>query len=115
MLAREQSGGVVHIGDWIKLHRKLLYWEWYKDTKTKALFIHLLLKACYTDGKRSHGFTLKRGQIITTLPKLSDETGLSIQEIRTALAHLESNREITQRTTNKFRIITIEKWDFYQT
>lgn len=36
---------------WIKLHRKLLDWEWYSDTNCRLLFIHCLLKANFEDTK----------------------------------------------------------------
>ena len=28
---------------WIKLHRKLTQWQWYKNPVVKVVFIHLLL------------------------------------------------------------------------
>lgn len=37
-----------------------------------------------------------------------------MQQLRRALKNLESSGEITQTTTNKFRLITLEKWDFFQ-
>ena len=33
----------------IALYRKMLDWDWYTDTNTKSLFIHLLLKANHKD------------------------------------------------------------------
>ena len=57
---------------------------------------------------------LKPGELITTLPRLSNETGMTEKEIRTALKHLEKTGEISQKGTNKFRVITIEKWAFFQ-
>jgi hypothetical protein len=76
--------------------------------------MHLLLKSNIEDGKKAYGFTLKSGQMITTLPKLSAETGLSEREVRTALDKLTKGRQISQKTTNKFRVITVENWAFYQ-
>lgn len=92
----------------------MLEWEWYTDCKTKALWLHLLLTANIVPQKRMLGYTLNAGQLITTLPRLAAETGLSEKEVRTALKHLEESGEIGQTTTNKFRLITIEKWAFYQ-
>lgn len=99
---------------WIKLHRQILEWEYYDDVKTFKLWMHLLLRCNIEDGKKAYGFTLSAGQLITTLPKLAAETGLSQKEVRTALDKLLSGRQITQQTTNKFRLITIENWAFYQ-
>ena len=30
---------------WIKVHRKLVDWEWYNDINVKVVFLHLLLTA----------------------------------------------------------------------
>ena len=98
----------------ITIHRQILDWEWYKDTNTVCLFIHLLLNANFVDGK-FEGRLIKRGQLVTSLPSLSVETGLTIQQIRTALSHLKSTGEITDSTCNRYRIITISKYDEYQT
>ena len=89
---------------WIKLHRKLTEWEWYKDNNTKSLFIHLLLMANHKDG-RFQGQEGKRGQLITGRKVLSVQTGLSEQQIRTGLNKLISTNEITIKTTNKNSLI----------
>lgn len=99
---------------WIKLHRQILEWEYYDDVKCFKLWMHLLLKCNIESGKKAYGFTLEAGQMITTLPKLAAETGLSQKEVRTALDKLLNGRQITQKTTNKFRLITVENWAFYQ-
>ena len=99
--------------EYIKVFRKLLNWEWYTDVNTKTLFLHCLLKANWKDGAW-RGHTIKRGQFITSLPSLSKETGLSIREVRTALNHLKSTGEVTDKIYSKFRIITVKNWNRYQ-
>lgn len=98
---------------WIKLHSKILNWEWYKDYKTKSLFIHCLLKANWQDGKY-RGVKVPRGSFITGRKKLSEELGMSEQNIKTALKHLKSTNEITIKSTKKFSIISINNYDMYQ-
>lgn len=98
---------------WIKIFYRLLEWEWYGDTNTVRLFIHLLLKANFKPLKW-RGKTIERGSFVTSLEKLHQQTGLSIQEIRTCLKRLISTNEITSISTNKERIITICKYDSYQ-
>ena len=51
---------------------------------------------------------------MTSLPKLSAQTKLTIQQVRTALKHLISTGEITDEGTSQYRIITIVKYDEYQ-
>lgn len=99
---------------WIKLHRDLLDWEWYTDTTTLTLYIHLMLSANIIPDKALLGYTLQPGQLITTLPKLAAETGLSEKQIRRSLGNLEKSSDISQSRTNKFRLITLEKWGFLQ-
>ena len=36
---------------WIKIHRQILEWEWYSDTNTFRVFLHLLLKANHKEKK----------------------------------------------------------------
>lgn len=105
---------VVNInGNWIKLFTKFVAWEWYKDQNTKALFIHCLLKANWKDGK-FEGNIIPRGSFVTSLDSLNKELGLSVQEIRTALKHLISTNELTSKSTNKYRIITVVNYELYQ-
>lgn len=100
-------------GNFVKIYRKMLEWGWYTDTSTKCLFLHCLLKANWKPGE-FQGVRCERGQFITSLSHLSQETGLSIQQVRTALKHLESTGEITRTKTPKFTVITVNKYDIYQ-
>jgi len=98
---------------WIKIHRKILEWEWYDDINTKVLFWHLLLTANHKD-KKWRGQTIKRGQRLTSLEHLAKEVGLTVQQTRTSLNKLKSTSEITIKSTNKFTVVTIEKYSDYQ-
>ena len=97
----------------IVLQRKIIKWEWWDNPNVAHLFLHLLLSANYEE-KQWHGQIIKRGQLITGLKKLSENTGLSVRIIRTCLKRLKSTGEITNQSTNRFRIITIIKYNDYQ-
>ena len=60
------------------------------------------------------GETIPRGSFVTSLDSLAKELGLSVQEIRTALKHLISTGELTSKSTNKYRIITVVNYEMYQ-
>jgi hypothetical protein len=98
---------------WIKLHRKLIDWEWYKDVNTFKLFLHLLLKA-NTETKKWQGQTINRGQLITSLKNLSHETGLTEKEVRTAISKLEKTKEVGKQTTSVNTTLTMINYDLYQ-
>ncbi len=97
----------------ILIHRKLLEWEWYSSANDTRLFIHCLLKANWKDGKFK-GTVIPRGSFVTSVNSLVEETGLTIQQTRTALTHLKSTNEITIKTNHQFSIITINKYNDYQ-
>ena len=100
-------------GNFIKLSRKILDWEWYQDPCTRSLFIHCLLKANWKDQKWK-GYDCKRGQLITSLPSLAQQTGFTVQQIRTAIKKLKSTGEITDWHDSRVRIITVKNYDKYQ-
>jgi hypothetical protein len=57
---------------------------------------------------------LEPGQFIFGRRIASEETGLTEREIRTALASLIKLGILTNKSTNKFSIITIVNWSIYQ-
>ena len=98
---------------YILIHRKLSEWQWYQDSSTLHLFIDLLLDANYDDSMVGLQ-EVKRGQCLTSLKRISQRTGLTYQQIRTSLSKLEKTQEINKQTTNRYSIITINKYDEYQ-
>lgn len=101
-------------GNYIKLFRKFQKWGWYSDPNTKAVFIHLLLSANWQDGE-FRGEKIRAGECVFGRKKAAKDLGLSEQNVRTAINHLLKSGEIsTTKVTNRFSIIKIEKWAFYQ-
>ena len=95
------------------MQRKILSWDWYKDSNTKAVFLHLLLTANYEPGEW-RGVKIKAGQRITSISKLSNELDLSFKEIRTALKHLQKTGEVACESTSQYTVITIKNYERYQ-
>lgn len=99
--------------EYLKLFRKMVRWEWYTDVNTKTLFIHCLIRANWKEGSW-RGIRYERGQFITSFPSLAKETGLTIRQVRTALDHLITTGEVTDKKIHKGRIITVVNFDKYQ-
>lgn len=102
------------MGGHIKIDRKILEWEWYSDINTCRLFIHLLLKANWKDG-RFQGTEVPRGSLVTSYNSLAKDTGLSVKNVRTALNHLETTGEVAVNRHSKFSVVTIKNYNVYQT
>ena len=98
---------------WIKLHRKFISWEWFDDNNMLKLFLFLLLSSNH-DKATWRGIEIDRGQYLTGLNSLSEKTNISIQTLRTCLKRLERTGEIINKSTNKYRLITICNYDSYQ-
>ena len=98
---------------YIKLFRRFLDWRWYSDNNTKAVFLHLLLTANSKE-KEYKRTTIKRGQLTASYGALAERLGLTVQQVRTAIEKLIDTGEINKQSTNKFLLITICKYDDYQ-
>lgn len=98
---------------WVKIHSKILKWEWYTDTVTKVVFLHCLLRANF-DERDWRGIEIERGSFISTIAALAGELSLTPFQVRSALEKLKKTGEITIKTTNKFSIITISNYESYQ-
>jgi hypothetical protein len=98
---------------WIKIHRQILEWEWYSDTNTFRVFLHLLLKANHKE-KKYRGMDLKIGTIITSRDILALETGLSVRQIRTSLDKLKTTNELTIKTSSQGTVIEVVNYKKYQ-
>ncbi|MCM1222503.1 MAG: hypothetical protein NC548_49345 [Lachnospiraceae bacterium] len=97
----------------VKIHRSLLDWEWYNDIPTKTLFIHLILTVSINDS-RWQGIEVKRGSRVSSLDILSNETGLTTRQLRTAIKHLEMTGELTRYKYPKFTVFSVNNFDKFQ-
>lgn len=98
---------------WIKIHRQITEWEWYRDANTFRVFMHLLLTANYED-KRWRNITVKRGQTVTGRMELAQILSLTERQIRTTLDKLKMSGVITVQATNQYSLITIENYSHFQ-
>ena len=100
-------------GGWVKLHRKLLEWEWYQDAHMVHLLVHLLLTATHEDRKYK-GLVIKRGQVVTSKKKLSEALNMSETSVMRRLRRLEVDRFVDLKVDQHGTTITICNYDSYQ-
>lgn len=99
--------------DYIKLYRNLLDWEWWSDINTCRLFVYMLLKANWKDSNFC-GTMIPKGSFVSSLPKLSEETSLTLSEVRTAISHLKLTGELTCKSYSKYTVFTVNNYCLYQ-
>lgn len=98
---------------YIKIDRGIMDWEWWDDDKVLKLWLTILLLANW-EKKRWRGKDIPRGAFWTSIPRLQKASGLSYQEVRTALCKLSSTGEITDEATGSGRLITVVKYGDFQ-
>lgn len=103
---------MLNIGS-VLIHRSITAWEWYKDIPTRVLFEHLIFTVSWKDGK-FRGETVHRGERVCSLPTLEEETGLSIQQLRSAIKKLEKTGEITRRQIQGKTVLSVVNFQKYQ-
>lgn len=108
-------------GGWIKLYRELLEKPiWFESTpEQKTILITLLLMANH-EGRQwewqGQQYYAGPGQFVTSLAKIAEKAGpgISIKNVRTALARFEKYEFLANQSTKRNRLITINNWAFYQ-
>ena len=98
---------------YVKIDRNLLRWKWVTSPSTGWLFIILLLKANYKK-MTFEGIDVEIGQVVTSYPSLVKSTGLTIQQVRSAVKRLKSTGEITIKLYPRYQVITIVNYKQYQ-
>lgn len=87
-------------------------WEWYENTNVFRLFYHCLLHTNLED-KRYCGREIKAGQFVSSITRISAETGLTESQVRTALKKLKETGYISTKSTNKYTIYTVNEYQKY--
>lgn len=93
-----------------KIPNDLTEWAWFNDNNTLAVYIRLILGAAWRDREYKNVY-LKRGQIVTTIPQIAEQSNLTVQQVRTVIDRLKSTGKITVERTSKFSIITLNEYD----
>jgi hypothetical protein len=102
---------------YIKLWRKVGDSKLYRHHKAWTVWTYLLLNATHQEYDLCTGreiVHLKPGQIVIGRNKLAKELAMSPQNIRTCLQLLKNDQKITIKPTNRFSLVTIVNWGFYQ-
>ena len=98
---------------YIKIHRKIIDWDWWSDDAVFRFFIGLLIFAKFKDSVVK-GVKVERGSFTTSIPKLCAFMDMSEWKVRMCLKCLQETGEIIDEANNHFRKITIVNYNDYQ-
>lgn len=110
------TGSVVNMADkttYIKLDRNIINWRWFKTPKILSVFIWLLIKANVKEGHFRNDY-VPRGSLVTSNEHIADGCGITIPNVRVALANLETTGEISRIVRNHYQIIKLNNYETYQ-
>lgn len=102
---------------WIKLHRNLIDSAVFNNEKTLKVWIWCLLKASHKRHEVLVGnqvVRLEAGQFVYGGTKAAECLNLSESMVRRSISSLEQLGMIHKRSTTKYSVITILKWNEYQ-
>ena len=88
---------------YIKIFRQIKDWAHFQEPSVLLVWLWLLVSVNFKDGY-FHGKLVKKGEIITSFRKISEETGLSINTIRSCLDKLKMSGEISQKKSENSQI-----------
>jgi hypothetical protein len=99
------------------VYRRLFEHEIGQNPLAVALWVRLLSDASYEDKEvfwENKTMKIKRGQIITSIDKLSGWLHISRRTTKRILDALQNVQQINIKTTNKYTVISIRNYDKYQ-
>ena len=105
---------------WVLVHRSILN-NWLWDEKPFSFgqaWIDLILRANHEDRKMYAGsrlVTIHRGHMWTSIRHLAESWGWKTDKVTSFLRLLEQDGMIARKPTQKWTLLTIEKYDDFQT
>ena len=98
---------------WFKMPRTFDQWPWYQNSACVHMYLHLMMRANYKP-KEWQDTVIERGELITSLERLSSELNLSVKQVRNILDKLQKTNFIERKGTNKYTRIKIVNYEVYQ-
>jgi hypothetical protein len=102
---------------WVRLHRSITDHWVFEDAEFFRCWMLMIMDANHQTKKHMFNgslMTIERGQFIFGLEAYNRKTGMTIARLRRLLFMLETEGMISRQKTNKFSLISIAKYEDYQ-
>lgn len=97
----------------IVIDRVIDEWGYWGSPTALALWIHILISANWKDGYFK-GEKVKRGEFITSIGHLAEQTGVHPNTARRWLKKFKNDKQVVIQTTNKYTKISVVNYAKYQ-
>ena len=98
---------------YLKIPYSILDCGWVSTPNTFLVFIHLMLLANRKPHEYKEG-VIDRGEVLASYEFLAEHTGLTVQNVRTAIKNLKRVNMITHRKINRTNVFRVTKYMDYQ-
>lgn len=98
---------------YLKIPYSILDCGWISSPNTFLVFIHMMLLA----NRKPHNYkgdVIDRGEVLASYEFLASHTGLSVQNVRTAVKNLKKSNMISHRKIDRTNVFRIIKYMDYQ-
>ena len=106
---------------WIKVHRKILQSDFYRNLtgRQRDVIITLLLMADHVPREwqyKGQTYRTEPGQVFTSFEKIREKCGKDCtrETVRATILNAENNHFLTRVSHKTHTVITIENWELYQ-
>ncbi len=100
-------------GGFIKVNRSILASDIIREPVTFTVFMYLILSARFSEGEYN-GEKIKRGETVTSYPRIALATGITERQARTALSKLIKSGKVSVRRYPKFSVVTLKDYENFQ-
>ncbi|WP_020007371.1 hypothetical protein [Salinicoccus albus] len=102
---------------WLKIHRQMIDSSIFDNEKLFKIFMYCLMKASHKKHKQIVGqkvIELNPGQFVFGRKKASEELNMKESTVWSYMKMLDEVESLVINSNNKFSVITIVNWGFYQ-
>src|SRR5690625_1653311 len=102
---------------WFKVHRKLLVSDIFKNEKLFKIFMYCLMKSTHTPFEQRVGrqiVPLNPGQFVFGRKKAAIELDMKESTVWSYMNILKDDKIINIESNNRYSVITVVNWAFYQ-
>lgn len=94
--------------NWFKIPRNINEWQHYQEPSCLLVMLDIVRSSYFKDGY-SRGRPVKAGQLLSSISRIAESTGLSTSTVKVVIDKLVESGDITKVSTNHGTLFTINQ------